>query len=178
MADLLNGIPRVDPMRKPTLMRRAAGWILSTELGSALHRHLMAPADKRLMHLTGGRVHFGRGVMPLVLLRTKGAKSGVEREVTLAYFTDGDDVVLIASNYGQAKHPAWYHNLIANPRCQLFAEGNANSGGVFVARPTEGADRDRLYALVEQYASNFSSYAAHTKGIREIPVLRLTPERQ
>lgn len=127
------------------------------------------------MHMTGGRAHTGKGAVPLVLLRTTGAKSGVQREIPLAYFTDGDDVILIASNYGQAKHPSWYHNLLKNPRCQLFADGRYDRGGDFVARPTEGADHDRLFDLVVGYSPNFSSYAAHTNGIRTIPVLRLTP---
>jgi len=97
--------------------------------------------------------------------------------VTLAYFTDADDVILIASNYGQAKHPSWYYNLLKNPRCELFADGRNDSGGSFVARPTEGADHDRLFALMERYSPNFSNYAANTDGIRAIPVLRLTPDR-
>ena len=176
MADLLNGIPRVDPTSKPTLMRRAAARILATRTGSAIHRLLIAPLDAPLMRLSGGRVHFAKGTVPLVLLRTTGAKSGAQRDVPLGYFTDGDDVILIASNYGQAKHPNWYYNLLKNPNCQLFADGRTNSGGSFIARPTEGADHDRLFALAEGYASNFKSYAANTRGIRAIPVLRLTPQ--
>jgi len=96
--------------------------------------------------------------------------------VPLAYCTDGDDVILVASNYGQAKHPSWYYNLLNNPKCQLFADGRSDSGGTFTARPTDGADHDRLFALAERYACNFTSYAANTNGIRTIPVLRLTPE--
>ncbi len=97
--------------------------------------------------------------------------------MTLVYFTDGDDVILLASNYGQAKHPSWYHNLVKDPRCDLFADGRSDMGGSFVARPTDGADHDRLFALMERYFPNFKNYAANTNGIRTIPVLRLTPER-
>ena len=106
MTDLLNGIPRVDPTSKPPMMRRVVGRILATATGSAIHRTFMAPLDTRLMHLTGGRVHFAKGTIPLVLLRTTGARSGVARDVPLAYFTDDDDVILVASNYGQTKHPS------------------------------------------------------------------------
>ena len=176
MTDLLNGIPRVDPTSKPTMMRRVVGRILETATGSAIHRMFMAPLDTRLMHLTGGRVHFAKGTIPLVLLRTTGARSGVARDVPLAYFTDDDDVILVASNYGQTKQPSCYYNLLKNPKCQLFADGRSDSGGSFIARPTDGADHDRLFALIERYASNFHSYAANTNGIRTIPVLRLKPE--
>ena len=124
-------------------MRRAVGRILATRTGSAIHRMLIAPLDAPLMRLTRGRVHFAKGTVPLVLLRTTGAKSGAKRDVPLGYFTDGDDVILIASNYGQAKHPNWYHNLLKNPECQLFADGRSDSCGTFLARPTEGAEHER-----------------------------------
>ncbi len=158
------------------MMRSAVARVLATTTGSAVHRIFIAPLDKRLMHLTDGRVHLAKGTIPLVLLRTSGARSGVAREVPLAYCTDGDDVILVASNYGQARHPSWYYNLLKNPKCQLFADGRHDSGGTFIARPTDGEDHDRLFALAERYASNFTSYAANTDGVRIIPVLRLTPE--
>ena len=174
--DLLNGIPRVDPTSAPTMIRRAVSSFLATKAGSTLHRRLLAPLDTRLIRLTRGRLHTGKGALPLVVLRTTGAKSGIQRDVTLVYFTEGDDVILLASNYGQVKHPNWYHNLLKNPRCELFADGLSDSGGRFVARPTEGVDHDRLFALMERYLPSFSTYAASTTGIRTIPVLRLTPQ--
>jgi deazaflavin-dependent oxidoreductase (nitroreductase family) len=177
VTDLLNGIPRVDPTSEPPMMRRAVARVLATTPGSAIHRMFIAPLDTRLMHMTDGRFHLAKGTIPLVLLRTTGARSGVERVVPLAYFTDGDDVILIASNYGQAKHPSWYYNLLKTPNCQLFADGRSDSGGSFIARPTDGADHDRLFALGERYASNFTSYAENTNGVRTIPVLRLMPEK-
>lgn len=157
-------------------MRRAVSRLLTTGLGSAIHRVVISPLDAPLMRLSRGRVHFAKGTIPLVLLRTTGARSGVQRDVPLGYFTDGDDVILIASNYGQAKHPGWYYNLLKHPKCELFANGRSDSSGSFVAHPTDGADHDRLFALAERYASNFATYAANTNGIRTIPVLRLTPD--
>lgn len=159
-------------------MRRAVARVLKTKLGSAIHRNVMAPLDAPLMRLTRGRMHFAKGTAPLVLLRVTGAKSGLQRDVPLGYFTDGDDVILIASNYGQARHPNWYYNLLRHPRCQLFADGRSDSGGNFVAHQTDGADHDRLLALAASYMSNFAAYVAKTQGIRTIPVLRLTPAAQ
>ena len=175
VTDLLNGIPRVDPTAEPPWTLRAVARILSTRPGSAVHRHVMAPLDGPLMRLTHGHVHFGKGTIPLVVLRSTGAKSGISRDVVLGYFTDGDDVVLIASNYGQARHPSWYYNLLKNPHCQLFSEGRTDHGGHFVARLTVGEDHDRLFALAEGYASNFASYAVKTEGVRAINVFRLSP---
>ena len=146
--------------------------LVATRPGSVIHRMLAAPIDAPLMRLTGGRVNAGFGAMPIVVLRTVGSRSGAQRDVPLGYFTDGDDVVLIASNYGQAKYPSWYHNLVAHPECELLAAGHR---GRFVARPAEGADRDRLFNLAQAYYSGYTKYAIKTDGIRQIPVLRLTP---
>ncbi len=175
MTELLNGIPRVDATAEAPLMLRMITRILSTDAGSAVHRRVMAPLDLPLMRMTGGRLHFGKGTLPIVVLRSTGAKSGIARDVPLGYFTDGDDVILIASNWGQARHPNWYYNLLKSPQCQLFPEGRTDGGGHFVARLTEGEDRDRLFALAEGYASNFASYAVKTDGIRTINVFRLSP---
>jgi deazaflavin-dependent oxidoreductase (nitroreductase family) len=172
MADLLNGIPRVDLTGVPPWSIRAVTRLLATKPGAALHRTLFAPIDTALLRFTGGRMSTAVGMFRLVVLRSTGARSGKERDVSLTYFTEGDDVVLIASNYGQGKHPSWYHNLLENPECELFAGGRS---GRFIARPTEGADHDRLFAIAQRWAQNYASYAVKTDGVRDIPVLRLTP---
>jgi F420H(2)-dependent quinone reductase len=59
------------------------------------------------------------------------------RSPPLAYFTDGDDVILIASNGGAPHHPAWYHNLVANPEVELWAKGAASRWSS--ARPWRGS---------------------------------------
>ena len=78
----------------------------------------------------------------------------------------------MASNYGGAQHPSWYHNLLAHPDCELHI---GQRGGTFVARATEGAERDRLYALAVDLYQGYAKYAQQTDGIRTIGVLRLTP---
>ena len=172
MPDLLNGIPRVDPEKRPTGWRNVLLRLFATKPGSVIHRVLAAPIDAPLMRLTRGHLNSGAGAIPLVILRTTGAKSGVQRDVPLGYFTDGDDVILIASNYGQVNHPGWYYNLLKHPECELLADGRS---GRFVARPAEVADRDRLFALAEAYYSGYARYAANTNGIRTIRVMRLAP---
>ncbi len=172
MADDLNGIPRVDPTKRPTAWQHAVRSVVATKAGTALHRMFVAPLDGPLIRLSRGRVDLGLGAIPLVALRTTGAKTGEQRDVPLGYFTDGDAVILMASSYGRTKHPGWYHNLIANPECELLADGQWRT---FVAAATEGAERARLYALAEGYYSGYTTYALNTDGIRTIPVMRLTP---
>lgn len=111
-------------------------------------------------------------MLPVAILTSTGARSGQRRETPVTYFTDGDDVILIASNYGGARHPGWYYNLVAHPECELRI---GLRGGRFVAQETQGVERDRLFALAADLYSGYGKYAQRTDGIRTIRVLRLTP---
>ena len=128
--DTINGIPRVDPRASQSALKRGLAKVIATKTGAAVHRTLAAPLDAALMKLTGGRLNSSGGAMPMVVLTTTGAKSGQRRETPLGYFTDGDDVIVIASNYGGQRHPGWYHNLVAHPECELHI---GPRGGPFTA---------------------------------------------
>jgi len=170
--DTINGIPRVDPRARPAAWKRGMQRLVATKPGAAVHRMIAARLDAPIMKATGGRVSLAMGVLPVVVLTSTGARSGQRRETPVSYFTDGDDVILMASNYGGARHPSWYHNLLAHPECELHI---GQRGGSFVARAAEGAERDRLYALAVDLYWGYAKYAQQTDGIRTIGVLRLTP---
>lgn len=131
-----------------------------------------ARIDPWLARATGGRVNTVLRQLPVVLLTVRGARSGLERTVALVYFTDGDDVILMASSYGRPKMPAWYFNLRANPAVRLEAMGRSGS---YVARETEGEEHDRLYALAQLVYPGYADYEQRTDGVRRIPVMRLSP---
>jgi deazaflavin-dependent oxidoreductase (nitroreductase family) len=170
--DAINGIPRVDPRARPAAWKRGMQRLVATKPGAAVHRMIAAPLDAPIMKATGGRVSLAVGALPVVVLTSTGARSGQRRETPVSYFTDGDDVILMASNYGGARHPGWYHNLLAHPECDLHT---GQRGGSFVARATEGAERDRLFSLAVDLYRGYANYAQQTDGIRTIGVLRLTP---
>ena len=69
---------------------------------------------------SGGKIGGSAFGMPVLILMTKGRKSGLLRKNTLMYVTKGDACVVIASNAGEPNHPAWYHNLTANPKVQIL----------------------------------------------------------
>lgn len=176
MTDFLNGIPRVDLKARP-LWKRELSWavggkLFTTERGGAVWRRFAVPLEAPLLKATRGRLKISAG-SPVLVLTSTGARSGNRHDTPLAYFTDGDDVVVIASNYGRERHPSWYHNLLAHPECELHI---GPRGGRFVARETTGADRDRLYALAaDRLNKGWNTYERRTDGIRTIPVLRLSP---
>ncbi len=65
--------------------------------------------------LTGGAIGGRMRVLPVLLLTTTGRKSGKQRTVPVAYIKDNNSYIVIASNSGQPKHPAWFHNIKSNP---------------------------------------------------------------
>jgi deazaflavin-dependent oxidoreductase (nitroreductase family) len=162
----------IDPTRPPRGWRRLAHRISNTDFGRSFGINVAAKVDPLLLKLTGGRLAF-TAFFPLVRLVTVGRKSGLQRIVPLVYFTQGEEVILIASSFGRERHPAWYLNVKANPNVELIAAGGVRLP--YVARETEGAERERLLELATQLYAGYGDYRRRTQGIREIPVLALRP---
>jgi deazaflavin-dependent oxidoreductase (nitroreductase family) len=116
-----------------------------------------------------GKVNGGN---TLLLLTTMGARSGKQRVNPLAYTTDGEHLVIIASKGGTPTNPDWYHNIVAHP--DVTVEVGAET---FEARATivEGAERDDLYAKQAAIMPNFAEY--QEKTTRKIPVIVLTRKK-
>ena len=166
------GIPEVDPLRRKSPLAELATRVALTKPGTWFYSEVAARIDAGLVRASRGHVSTLAGLFPIVLLNVRGARSGIERTVPLVYFTDGGDVILMASSFGRPKFPGWYHNIKANPEVCLEAMGRTGS---FTAHETEGADRDRLYDLAKQVYRGYGSYEERTAGIRKVPVLRLSP---
>ena len=93
-----------------------------TRFGGYLFISVFPAIDRALIPVTRGKLSTGLG-QPIVLLHTRGAKSGVERTAPLLATKHGDLVVLIASKAGALKHPAWYHNVKAAPEVEVTIGG-------------------------------------------------------
>jgi deazaflavin-dependent oxidoreductase (nitroreductase family) len=104
----------------------------------------------------------------LVLLTTTGAKSGLPRLTPVAYSTDGDRIVIVASKGGAPTNPDWFGNLVANPIVTVEMGSET-----FQARATvtEGEERDRLFANHAKLMPGFAEYPQKTT--RVIPVVVL-----
>jgi deazaflavin-dependent oxidoreductase (nitroreductase family) len=108
---------------------------------------------------------------PLLLLTTRGRKSGVTRTNPMMYLADGDRLMVFASKAGAPTHPDWYLNLLANP--EVTVEVGTKS---FTATATEltGEERDRIYAEQARRYPGFAEY--QTKTDRVIPVVKLVAQ--
>jgi deazaflavin-dependent oxidoreductase (nitroreductase family) len=115
-----------------------------------------------------GKVGGMFGGMNLLLMTTKGAKSGKEFVIPVAYTKDGENFVVVASKGGAPTNPAWYHNLIAHPEITVEV-GNEKFQAHAVN--TTGEERERLFQQHAVIYPNFNDYKAKTT--REIPVLIL-----
>src|SRR5215217_2186888 len=144
--------------------------LASTKPGAWWFVNVANRVDKHLVPATNGRISSAPGQQVLVV-ESVGAKSGQARRIPLVYVTDADAVVLIASKGGAPKHPAWYHNLKANPDVEVWAKGRS---GRYRAREAEGEERERLWAKAVDYYAGYDTYQARTGG-RRIPVMVLEP---
>ena len=129
--------------------------------------------DRVVYRLTRGRATLSSWVSgaPIVMLTTTGAKSGQRRTLPVLGIKENERLIVIASNYGQYRNPAWYHNLRANPRASMVFEGVERE---VVARELTGEERERWYARgIELYPgwAHYRRRAFH----RRIPVIELTP---
>lgn len=109
--------------------------------------------------------------LPVITLHTTGAHSGLPRSTFLVAIPHGDQIVLIASNFGSPHHPAWYHNLVAHPEVQVSLDGRAD---YFMARRTEGSERAAFWRLAVASYAGFEAYRRRARG-RQIPVVLLEP---
>lgn len=121
----------------------------------------------------GGKVtsgpFMGRNVL---ILTTKGAKSGEVRETPLVYTRDGDHYVIVASKGGAPTHPSWYHNLVANPDVDIEVLGKKLKAR---ARVSDGDEYERLYQHHATINPSFHEYRQRTS--RKIPAIVLEVEK-
>jgi F420H(2)-dependent quinone reductase len=123
-----------------------------------------------LYEMTDGRFTWLAG-LPVLLLRTIGRKSGLERTAALVYLKDGMDFVVVASNGGGDRPPAWLVNIQKNPAVGVQVGRERLRMQARVADPKE---RERLWPLVNQNnADRYDAYQVKTK--REIPLVILSP---
>lgn len=163
-------IPPVDPTEHPSGLKRLMHRAGMSRAGRWFGIQIGSRVDPFLLRLTRGRLATA-SFFPLVLLTVRGRRSGTPRTVALVYFTHGDEVILTASSFGRAKHPAWYLNVKANPEVELSARGHPLR---YVAREPVGEERDRLFALSKRLYEGYGLYEERAAG-RTIPVLALRP---
>ncbi len=166
-------VPEFDPAQPRNPAQRSLRWVAKSRFGGWVALNVANKVDPYLMRSSRGLLKVPSGV-PTVLLTHTGVKSRKRRTTPLVYFTDGDNVVLIASQTGKPKHPAWFHNLKANPEIELWARGR---GGRYRAREARGSERERLWRLATELYPGYDDYQRRADPAgRRIPVVVCEPE--
>jgi deazaflavin-dependent oxidoreductase (nitroreductase family) len=129
---------------------------------------LFIKAHVLLYQLSGGKLGSTMRGHPVLILSTRGRKSGAVRHVPVAPFIEGDDVYIIASLGGAPKHPGWYHNLKANPDVEVqLGERHWQAKAIDLPEP----EREQVWERVVAAMPGFADY--QKKTTRKIPVVRL-----
>ena len=161
-------LPNVRPGN--SLGHRFVTRIASSALGITVIRKVGPRIDPILIRITGGRLS-SVTPFPALLLGHTGARTGTTRTTPIVYFTDAGRVIVIASNLGAPKNPAWYYNIKANPEVTLLGHGFR---GAFVAEEVIGPERDRLFDLAAGSSSPYDRYQ-QSAAARPIAVIAFHP---
>ena len=147
--------------------------LAAQEFISNLLARSLNPLDRFALWLSRGRTtatSLFTG-LPLVWLVTTGAKSGEERRTPLLGIFAGEKVILIASNFGNARHPAWYHNLRAHPHARLEYDRRERK---YLAREAQGPERELYWQKAVELYPGYAGYRQRAAP-RSIPVVILEP---
>jgi deazaflavin-dependent oxidoreductase (nitroreductase family) len=142
--------------------------------GSWLFSRILDPLDRLTFRVTKGRHLFSSmlSALPVAMVTTIGARSGRSRTVPLLGMLTDDGLVVIGSNYGRPKHPAWRHNLRANPEGEVDVDGQR---WAFRAVEIEDERRERIWQQALRTYPGFSAYASRAAP-RRISVFVLEPQ--
>jgi deazaflavin-dependent oxidoreductase (nitroreductase family) len=132
---------------------------------------LHGPEHVRRYRETDGEVgHVWRRGSKVLLLTTRGRRTGEPTTTPLIYERSGDGYVVVASNGGAQEHPGWYRNLLRDPTVEVQVLGDVFRAG---ARTVDGAERAELWRLAAEQWPPYDEYQTRTD--REIPVVVLEP---
>jgi deazaflavin-dependent oxidoreductase (nitroreductase family) len=162
-------VPPVDPTRRRPIRKALVEPIARSEVGRWWLINASPKLDPFLYRISGGRLT--SLPMSVLFLTHTGARSGRRSRTPLVYFTDGEDAIVIASNYGRAKHPAWYYNVKANPEVEVGVAGRECR---YRADVVTDAERERLWPLAVQFTEVYADYVQRAEG-RTIQLVRLSP---
>jgi deazaflavin-dependent oxidoreductase (nitroreductase family) len=148
----------------------------SSRFATFVNRYALPPIDRMVMRLSGGATSLSAlsTGLPVIVLTTTGARSGKKRTTPLVAMPDGRKLVLIASNWGQERNPAWYYNLRANPCASVEIAGQSRT---YVSREATPKEYDKLWRRASRFYPVYEKYKEWSQG-RHIPIVVLTPQEE
>ncbi|GAB2866386.1 nitroreductase/quinone reductase family protein [Actinocorallia aurea] len=161
-------------MSAPTPVQRVFRPLFQSISGAAWFAKVgpkVVPALDRAIHrVTGGRMMLAQLLIPTLYLTTTGAKSGQPRVTPLLCMPEDGGWIVVGSNFGQEKHPAWTGNLLKEPRATVEIRKRAHE---VTGTLLEGADREETWARLNAMWPVFNRYQSRVD--RDLRIFRLTP---
>jgi deazaflavin-dependent oxidoreductase (nitroreductase family) len=130
---------------------------------------LLQNTNTFIYRLSGGKLAASMRGAPLLLLTTRGKKTGEPRTVPLIYFEDGAQLVVVASKGGWPEHPLWYKNLQADPNVEVQRGGQTRR---LSARTANAEEHARLWPRAVELYRDYAEYQSWTE--RKIPLVILS----
>lgn len=157
----------------PNAVQRQVRKLVGRGGSSAVLSRILHHVDRAVLEASRGRYTASSILsgMPIITLTTTGAKSGQPRSVPLIAVPDDDSLILVASNWGRPRRPAWYYNATANPDVAVSINGET---AAWVARELTGEERAAAWEKATAMYPGYALYAQRNGGT-EIPVLALRP---
>lgn len=154
----------------PRFLRPPVAWFSRTAFFRRVGPKVMPPLERVMKRLTGGRVQLSGLGVPTLVLHTIGAKSGLERDTVLMYCPDGDEMLVVGSNFARDAHPAWTTNLLAHPEAAVSVHGRRIP---VRATALDDVERELTWPLLERNWPGYRRY--EVAAGRTLRVFRLTP---
>ena len=161
-------------MPLPRAFRPGVAWFSRTLFFRRVGPTVMPPLERMMTRLTNGRVQLSGLLLPSLVLHSVGAKSGLERDVTLMYCPEptaaGEQLLITGSNFARDTHPAWTANLLAHPDAAVSVHG--------VHIPVRAAliaddEREAVWRILER---NWPGYRGYERASgRVLRIFRLVP---
>jgi deazaflavin-dependent oxidoreductase (nitroreductase family) len=159
--------------KEASVLQRLVRWTAATRPMTWLYVRIQQPVDRYVYRKTEGKATLSSWLagLPVIMLTTTGAKTDQRRTVPVLGLLDGEEVVVIASNYGRRRNPAWYHNLCRHPRASVTIEGMTYE---VEAHELAEEERERYFQRGAEMYPGFVHYQRWAAG-RRIPVIKLYP---
>ncbi len=159
-------------IKRPNLLQRLLHRFVMIKPVTAFFAPRTHRLDNFILKLTGGKYtaseFFGWSIVELTTL---GAKTGLPRTMPLIALFDEDKIALIASSFGREHNPGWYYNLMKHAKCSIKFRNQTTE---YIARETEGAEREKYWQLGLFYYQGYGLYKKRASH-RVIPVMVLEP---
>jgi deazaflavin-dependent oxidoreductase (nitroreductase family) len=163
--------------RKYSLANRIVQKTASTRPGAWFFARTLHRFDRLALKMSGNQFTLSSllGGLPIVMVTTTGARSGLPRTLPLIAVLDETEpgkLALIATNWGQQQYPAWYYNLRAHPQATVSLKGQA---AAYTAHEAEGDEYEKFWQAAAATYIGYPFYKERIAGGRRIPIMILTP---